>query len=229
MMPEGPPLEADSPAAVNRRPPRRQLGIQQLILLVAAIAVWMTAYVNHQRNQSLDSRIRVMVPLAHELIVDDPSKIAVVKLEQSLSDDNRWDLYLPSGAYRLCLATRDVGKDGLAPVTKSVPIRSGNHRLALTQELTKTSGRVIVTEGKTVLLDMLEIAEWHDYGSDEKGHFSLNEQLPTDKPVILYRRRFYQPTGRPYESVMPKGPTEGILLWIERVDGSKLSGEFKAK
>jgi hypothetical protein len=224
-MSEGPPLAAESTEAspsAKRRSSRRQLGVQRLILLVAAIAVWMAAYVNRQRNTLLDDRIKVMVPLAHELIVDDPSKLAVVKLEQTLSDDNRWDLYLPSGAYRLCLATRKVGEDGLAPLIKSVPIRSGNHRLALTQELTKTSGRVTVMEGKAMLLDMLETAEWYpDEGSIDVGHFSLNEQLPTDKPVILYRRRFYQPTGRPYESHMPKGPTAGILLWIERVEGSK--------
>ena len=109
-----------------------------------------------------------MVPLAHELIVDDLSKIAVVKLEDYWMDDNRWDLYLPAGSYRLCIATREVAGEGLAPPVKSVPIRSGRHQLALLQNRDKEIYRIRVTRDGDELLSMQEPKGW-DPGIGSQG------------------------------------------------------------
>jgi len=223
-MSESPPLAAESaeaPLAVKRRSPRWQLGLQRLILLIAAIAVWMTVYLNHQRSAFLDTRIKLMVPLANELIVNDPSKIAVVQLEHLWMDDDRWDLYLPGGSYRLCIATRKVADDGLAPVVKSVPLRPGNHRISLMQERGPQSSHVTVSEGKTTHFDVRDTVEWDPLiNSVGGGRFSLNEQLPPDKPVVLYRRRFMQVNSTPGSGNTPNGTSAGILLWIERTSGS---------
>jgi hypothetical protein len=215
--PEGSPA-----AAGSRRRFRVQLGLQRLILLIAALAVWMTVYLNQQHSAVLGARIKAMVPLAHELIVDDPSKVAVVKLEDYWMNDDRWDISLPPGSYRLCIATRKIANDGLAPVNQSVPIRSGRHQLALLQDHDKEACRIQVTNNGEAVLIVQEPKDWDPrFGSQGGGQFSLNEQLPPDKPIVLYRRQFMQRIANGQGAFISGDPTgNGILLWIERVDGS---------
>ena len=104
------------------RPSRWQFGLRTVFLLMAAIAVWMTYFINRRENALLEQRIKAMVPLAHELVIDDPGRVAVVKLDEKWYDENRWEIYLPPGAYRLCLATRGINDSGLAQVMKTAPI-----------------------------------------------------------------------------------------------------------
>jgi hypothetical protein len=77
--PNGP----DSEIAAVTRPGRQrwQVGFRTLFLLMAAIAVWITFFINRRQNEALDARIKMLIPLSHELIVNDPEQIAVVKKE----------------------------------------------------------------------------------------------------------------------------------------------------
>ena len=56
------------------------------------------------------------------LAADDPGRMAVVGLTDLWMDENRWDVYLPPGDYRLCVATRGIPGQGLAPARASAPI-----------------------------------------------------------------------------------------------------------
>src|SRR3954468_20955325 len=89
----------EDPIATRPRRARWQVGIRTLVLLTAAIAVWMTVLINRRHNALLDSRIRAMRSLARELLVDDPKRIAVVKLEEMWIDENQWLIHLPAGRY----------------------------------------------------------------------------------------------------------------------------------
>ena len=46
------------------------------------------------------------------------------------------------------------------------------------------------------------------------GQGDRSQQFAAKQPLELFRRRFSRPTGNGQSSV-PKGPCEGILLWIE--------------
>ncbi len=107
---------------------RWQVGLRTLFLLMAAIAVWMGYSVNLRDNAALRARIEAMIPIAHELVIDDDAKIAVVKMEPYWYDENRWEIHLPDGSYRLCIATRGVDENGFAPVKKSAAIGAGRHQ-----------------------------------------------------------------------------------------------------
>jgi hypothetical protein len=198
---------------------RWQFGLRTVFLLMAAIAVWMAYVINRREIATLEARIKAMQPLAHELIVDDPTKIAAVKLAEYWYDENRWDVYLPGGRYRLCLATRGVDDNGLAPVVKSRAITAGRHRLALEQQKENDAWRVAVTLDGAVALAAAEPKEWDPgTGSSGGGQYSLSEQFRVDQPTVLFRRRFMRKDATGLMTT-PPGPTEGILLWIEPVTG----------
>ncbi|MEX2176135.1 MAG: hypothetical protein WD872_17365 [Pirellulaceae bacterium] len=206
--------------------PRRftwQIGLRSLFLLTTAIAVWTVYYSNTREIDRLELRIADMRPLVRELVVEDEEQFAVVKLEQHWYDENRWSVYVPSGEFRLYLATREIDEEGLAPVVASVPLAAGRHLLAHDNvALPDDEGwRVTVHAGERLVLSTEEPQEWNPaFGWSEGGQFDRSEQLPADKPMVLFRRRFTQPApgGR---STTPTGPTDGIMLWIEPAGGAR--------
>jgi hypothetical protein len=187
---------------------------------MAAIAVWMAYFINRRHNATLGARIKTLAPLAHELIVDDQEKVAVVKLEEYWYDENGWDVYLPGGFYRLCLATRGVDDDGLAPVEASQPIQPGRHRIALEQRRDEDVWRLSVACDGYEPLGVEEPTDWDPgVGSSGGSWYSLSEQLAAENLVILFRRRFMRDVGKG-QPTTPSGPTEGVLLWVERTTGA---------
>ena len=223
MSDRSPPLdESRNSTVVVDRPGRTrwQVGLRTLFLLMAAIAVWLTYFVNRRHNAALERRINAMVPLAHELIVDDPNKVAAVKLEEHWFDDNRWEIYLPDGTYRLCLATRGIAPEGLAPIVRSAPIASGTHQLAVERHQDTEGSRVkALWDGKELMAEQ-ETKDWSASGSTSTVNFARSEQRPPNTPMVFLRLRFMHSDGKG-RSTTPTGPTQGILLWIERTAATK--------
>jgi hypothetical protein len=191
-----------------------------MMLFTAAFAVWMTYLFNRHFNAALVARIATVRPLARELVVDDEAKAAVVKLEELWIDHNRWDIYLPAGEFRLCLATRAIGNDGLAPVVASRSVAPGRHTIGLALRKEKAGWRIEAScdGAKPVTAD--EPLGWiAKKGSTTSGAFSESTTLPGTEPIVLHRCTFLrmQPGGVVSST---GGPSEGILLWIEPVSGS---------
>jgi hypothetical protein len=213
------PIEAtDSSGRISalKRPGRVrwQVGLRTAFLLVAALAVWMAYFVNRRHNAFVESRIRALAPLAHELVIDDPSKIAVVKMEEYWYGENRWEFYLPVGDYRLRLATRGIDGTGFPEPAQDVRIETGRHVVSLDETKLDNGWRIkVVCDGKD-LVAVDESKEWDaGHGSQSTGQGVPSQQLPPEKRVVLLRRQFmgeYTPNG-------PVVTKEGILVWIERM------------
>jgi hypothetical protein len=208
---------SESSGAAVERPKHEpwQFGLKTAILITPAVAVWSAVLVNRRQSATLSSQIAYLRPLAPELVVEDPSQMALLKLETLGRHDNRWDLYLPAGNYRLCLATSAIDKEGFAPVAKSAPIAPGRHRLELKVARQAEARRITVASDGATLLEVVAPKEWdEDRGSSDISKGRIDPPWPADSPLILIRRRNHPPRidGEPSS---PSGPTEGILLWIE--------------
>jgi hypothetical protein len=217
--PAGPEPRETPPARAVRA--RWQVGLRGMMLFTAAFAVWMTYLFNRHFNASHVARIATMRPLARELVVEDEAKAAVVKLEELWIDDNRWDVYLPPGQYRLCLATRAIADKGLAPVVASRPVGPGRHTIGVAFRKEKSGWRVEASCDGARPVTAEEPLEWNpDKGFSTTGGFSESSTLPANEPIVLHRCSFMrvQPGGTRANTTSE--PSEGILLWIEPVAGS---------
>lgn len=200
------------PSEMEPRPPGPapwQFGLKTAILITAAVAVWSAAFVNRRQSARLSSRIAALRPLASELVVEDQDQIALLKLETLGRIDNRWDLHLPAGSYRVCLATSAIDAEGFAPVAKSAPIAPGLHRLELKVAREDETRRITVASGGATLLEVVVPKEWEAGGGEsDVSQSRITPPWPADKPLILIRRR-----NSPAASAA--GPIDGLLLWIE--------------
>ena len=207
------------PAVTRPGRGRWQVGLPTLLLLMAAIAVWMTCFLNRRQNARLEARIQALLPLVHELVIDDHAKIAVVKLEEYWYDENRWEIYLPPGDYRLCLATRGVDNQGFPTAMKDVPLAAGRYVLSMEQRLEQEIRRIAVFCDGKEQLSVKEPKEWDTGSSSSSGMLdAISHQFPADQPAELLRRQFSRPNAQG-RTTSPTGPTEGLLLWIERTAG----------
>jgi hypothetical protein len=216
-------LPDPSPATPAAPPtPRRgrwQIGVRTILLLTAAVAVWLTYALERRRIADLTPRIASLSPLARELVVHDPGKIAVVKREELWYDENRWDVHLPAGRqYRLCLATRGIAERGFPAPAASALLPPGRHVIAVDQVKHGDGWRVGAECDGTRLVSMTEPKEWDPgSGSTTSGNYPVSEQFAPERPVILFHRRFMGPRDERGRSSTPNGRTAGVMLWIEPV------------
>jgi hypothetical protein len=193
-----------------------------VILLTAAVAVWLTWALERRRIADLTARIASLGPLARELVVDDTGKIAVVKREELWYDENRWDVHLPAGRrYCLCLATRGIDEGVIPPAAASAPLAPGRHVVAVDQVKDGDGWRVDVECDGARLVSVAEPKGWDPgVGSAGGGNYPASEQFAADRPVILFHRQFMGPRDDRGRSSVPEGPTAGVMLWIEADDGA---------
>lgn len=152
--------------------------------------------------------------LAHELVVADENQIAVVKNDELWMDDNRWEVFLSTGQYRLNLATRELSEDGLAPAAKGVAIPARRRQVALEQVQEGEVFQIIVAVDGRRVMEVEEPKGWNPesgWSGDGKCRFD------GDNPIALLLRRCFMRPDSLGQFTVPNGPTEGILLWIEQV------------
>lgn len=215
-------LESSHTDEVEELIPRKhrfpiQWNLRTLLLLTAAVAVWAGYISFHQQCASLEQEISPLRRMARSLIIEDRRQFAVVNLQELWSDEDRWDIHLPDGVYAIRMATREITEEGLAPVVEEATISAGRHRIEFRRSDDEDG------EGFTVLVDgqqSIKANEEPDWRSDNGFHYSAEfedcTQLPPSEPAILFRGRFsvQQEDG---VTTIPETPTNGILLWIERV------------
>ena len=206
------------PESTRPRQLRLQLGLRVVFWLVAVFAVWMTVGINRSENRRLAAKIEQLRPIARDLVVDDPTRIAVVKLDELWYDESRWDVYLPPGKYRVCLATREVDDKGFPEAFWRAPIEPGRHRLGLELKMLGSARRIEIIRDGASLLSIRETNDWAGSGWSSQGAFSTSEQRPADQRLELHRRRFSYSDGKG-RNVRDFGPSNGILLWIQKTDG----------
>ncbi len=198
--------------------------LQTLFLVTAVVAVWVAVFHYRQQNTRLEREVASIRQMAREFVVEDEEQIAIVMLPQTWFDESRWKIHLPKGDYVMRLATRQVSEKGLAPVLDETPISPGRHEIELLHSDQRDCREITVTFDGQSLIEVVERPDWFPgHGSVGGSEIGACEQLSPGKPVVLFRRRFTRPS-KTGQSPTPKGPTEGLMLWIEPVEPSGEAG-----
>ena len=208
--------------AERARPFVLQWSLRTMFLLTAMVAVLVAYLCLLQQNARLERGVAGMQEWAGELVVEDTKQIAVMKLPETWYDENRWEIHLPEGEYVMRLATREIGEQGFAPAAEETPVNSGEHLIELLQSDEGDCRRITVMLDDQSLIETTEASDWDPgHGAPSGGISVRSTQLSPHEPVILFRRRFRpRPVG-----IMPKGITNGLLLWIERIKPPDTAGE----
>ncbi len=189
-----------------------------MLLLMAIVAAWVPYVRFRQQIPAIEQQIASMREMAYELVIEDPKHIAIVKLPKTWYEEKRWDIYLPEGGYELRLATHEVDASGFPSATEQSLLSAGRHRIEFRQSRKVNCWKFTVMVDDRPSIEAIVDADWDsNHGSQtQTGYGERSVQVAPDKPVILFRRRFMQPTGGD-SSTTPQGPTEGVMLWIERI------------
>ncbi len=195
---------------------RMQIGLRHLLLLTLCAGAWAAHWTNQSHIAKLKPRLATLQKLAPELIVSDTSRLAIVQLESKWASDIRWDMYVPSSNYRLCLATRAVAESGFPDLYQNIALPKGRYELQI-EEVIQTNGfRIRVTQNEEVLLDIVEAPLFGSNGSSSSSRNGPSLQFDDSTEIDLLRRRFLVPIpGSPGSSRSTIGPTNGVLLWIK--------------
>lgn len=201
-----------------------QWSLQTLLLLTAAVAVWVAYFRLRQQIPRLEQQIASMQQMARELLVQDEKQIAVVMLPQMWFDESRWEIHLPQGEYMMRLATREIDEKGFAPAVGETLIGAGRHRIELMQSDEGNGRTITVMVDDQPSIEAEEGSDWDpSHGCSGGSEFGNCTHLSPHEPLILFRRRFYRRT-KTGQNTAPKGPTDGLMLWIEPTEPANAAG-----
>ncbi len=198
---------------------RWQIGLRSLFFLILAVSAWLGVIRNRAQTRELELRLDNLRSLSRELEVDDPSQIAVAKKHDEWMSEDRWDVYLPPGTYRLCVATELIPTAPFPPVRKSLPIASGQHRIAVDQRIEKETWKGVVSWDGSKRLTVEEPKEFSGDSSSTSDEITISEQRSASESLVLSRITFSNSSSK--TPVGPGAPSNGLMIWIEPVPEKK--------
>jgi hypothetical protein len=202
----------------------RQIGLRRLLILMLCAATWLAYATSQLRLTRMVSKQAMLRELSRDLVIDNPSQFAIVALDSELDASEAWECYVPDNGYELCLATRDIDLAGYPAEHQSVPIPAGRYLIAVKEQTkpakapdAKEAILITVQRDRQLILEKSEAADWlTTSSSNATGQGSLSQQYDGKTPIDLLRKRIQVRTS-PTTAAPPTGPSNGVLLWIQRM------------
>ena len=194
-----------------------KFGLATAFLIVAVVAAGLRNWQVDQKIKNLELQMPGLREAARELVVDDASMFAVVKRNEEFFGESIFDVHLPEGqTWRLCMALDKIDEQGLAQVVGEFALAPGRHMIEVRYEKEKNESIASVLADGTQVIQEARPKDWEERtGSSGGAKFSSSAERDISKPLVLYRTRFMQKVP-PRGSSVPKQPSAGILVWVEK-------------
>jgi hypothetical protein len=197
-----------------------------LMLFMVLAAVGIENWRVDREIRKLELKWKVMNSLARELIIHDKNKFAAVARHPRSVGEQTWDVYVPNDrVYNLCVSYTNIEPTGVTQPAESISIAAGNHRIEVQHDWIVERGAIPGRDESRILLDHSVVAELVRVAVGNSSGFSgslvsESEQIPTNQPLILYRRVNSVQTS-PQSWTSPTGPSDGCLVWIQPAEETK--------
>lgn len=210
---------------------RPRVTLVDLLLVITAVATAMAYHRTHQQLGEVRFSLASLRPLARELRIEDPAKIAAVTRMPTSPGEMILDVYVPpqrrtQKPQRLALSLEGVAEHGAdAPFPTPVqthPIASGRREVEIRHIEPQSHGNPTGEHQIDILLDGEVVISarrppnWIPAGGwTSTGTLTDSRTFAPDRPAELHRRRFNQPVGTGPSNTAMATTDPGILLWIE--------------
>lgn len=217
--------------AVPKRKPtkfRLRWNLLTLLLFTPVVASWWMVISIRRENTRLRAGIETMQAQSQRLHIKYPDRVAIVRLPEIWFGETRWEIALPSAevvasggtAYKLCLATKDIGGPRqAAPPASEFHLPPGRHRLELRIGRKQGKWRIVAMLDDKPVIENLESADW-DPGH---GGFSLGASMdqsyqPSDATTsVELHREVFSDSRHNGGFSRPDQPSNGVLMWLEPI------------
>lgn len=191
-----------------------QVSLVTLLLLIAAVAVWLASFRVQAETDRLLKQLPGLRTLARELVVKDPTVFTAVGKNPEWYGEQIAEVWVPNDR-ELCWALDAIELSGVAPVEARVALPAGRHKIEIRDAPAANELGFEVLVDNTVVLRSTRPKDWHAQTGSSGGILVHSlRQFEEDPPWELFRRRFMVFDGTK-NRVPPQGPAPGVLVWVE--------------
>ena len=218
----------DAAKAVGGRTVRNsfRFGLLELLLMTAAIAVWIPAILAFRTIPELEADIQIMRKATLDLLVEDPTQLTVRALPSVWQKMDVWKYYAPPEAgLELRMATEGINARGLPVDYQAVSLPAGKHLIQL-KNARNANGfhKSLYIDGEMVL-EKHHPNSWLDFRSTASTTDIENasQTFPLTQVVTLREERASpnHPLAKSgYRVVQLEGDQDhkGLVLWLSPSD-----------
>jgi hypothetical protein len=188
-----------------------RFGLRSLLLLFAAIGSWLVYAKHRETYVALDKEVAVMKRLLGEVSVTDDTQFAIAAEPAIWNDERVWNVYLPEGTFRICLAFQAVNDTSFPVHEHRARINSGHHRIVVRRDQKGTVS--VLIDGDEVMTDVGEpktIAAPQERNWFRPVQSNRTMQHSTETNLELVREVSVGTSGT------AEGSPAGLLIWIEK-------------
>ncbi len=212
---------------------RARFSLRTLLLVMVIVALAIAQYVVLRRirevelaNRKLfDENVKLRAEAGY-LEVDDPRKVAVLRISDLNELTWRWKVWLPKGNWVVHEETRNIPQTGVTqPKHRNVFL--GDREVSVAASVRKGADgqwEFVTDFGGAGRRSGLHKSHALVAPGDKGNKTSVagsgkQEALDPNKPIVLLRLRAHESVETSpgsLSSIDPPEPTDGILIWIER-------------
>lgn len=197
-----------------------RFGLSELLLLTAAIAVWIPVFVARRRIPLLERDIQIMRRATTDLFVEDETQLTARVLPNILPHLSVWKCRSPLDAeLELRMATEGINSLGLPAGYQSVVLPGGANTIHLQTTKDEHGFHELVYLNGAVVLEKHHPLEWVDTSTSSSRTDVGREAgtFPLDQVLKLVEKRYSQ--KHPYlKNEMAAAAADqdhkGVFLWI---------------
>jgi hypothetical protein len=193
--------------------------LMDLLLVPTLVAAWLPYFLATRQFESLEAENAALRRMAEMMLVEDPSKIHVLKVRSNRYGAAEWKVFVPEWSnYELRFATEQISSLAFPREFERFPLTSGEHRISMIHKRSSEGHQFqLFVDQKPVILRN-HGPEWIDYSSSSSTSTGTDvKQFAVGKPVKLKQEWFEEELsgfphshGHTWEEVSNKGS----VAWI---------------